>query len=104
MGGAFAYAGAVGAVAAFLTWGQDPLRAPTVRGCAVALPVVIALAFGAASGVASTRDYATDPRTLAADVTVCVLVFLAGAALTRALVLLRAGASQRPSASPTNAW
>jgi len=83
VGAFFAYAGAVGAVAAALHWRLDPAVTRTVRSLAAALPVATAGAVGATVIYSSRQDFSTDLRVVLADVVVAAGVFAAGVALVR---------------------
>ncbi|MDX6486383.1 MAG: hypothetical protein QOF43_1536 [Gaiellaceae bacterium] len=83
VGAVFAYAGAVGAVAAVLHWRFDPALARTVRSLATALPVCTAAAVGAAVLFASSRDFATSMDVVFADAAVAATVLALGVALVR---------------------
>jgi hypothetical protein len=79
----FAYAGAVGAVAAALYWRLDPALRATVRLLAFALPGAVALAVAATVAFAATRDFSTSTRVVGADVVVAAFVLGASVAALR---------------------
>jgi hypothetical protein len=83
VGAAFAYAGAVGAVAAVLQWRFDLALVRTVQSLAMALPVCTAAAVGAAVLFASTRDFATSTDVVFADAAVAATVLASGVVLVR---------------------
>jgi hypothetical protein len=83
VGAVFAYAGAVGAVAAVLHWRLDPAFARTVRSLATTLPVCTAAAVGSAVLFASTRDYSTSINVVLADAAVAATVLASGVAFVR---------------------
>lgn len=95
VGAAFAYAGAVGAVAAVLHWRFDLALARTVRSLAMALPIFTAAAVGSAMLFASTRDFSTSIDVVFADAAVAATVLASGVALVRyrAVRRERAGSS-----------
>jgi hypothetical protein len=83
VGALFAYAGAVGAVAAVLHWRFDPALVRTVRLLATVLPVCTAAALGTAIVFASTRNFATSMDVVFADAAVAATVLASGVALVR---------------------
>lgn len=83
VGALFAYAGAVGAVAAALHWRFDPALSRTVRALAVGLPLATAAAIAATVAFASTRGFSTALPVVLADVAVAAAVFSCGVALVR---------------------
>jgi len=83
LGAVFAYAGAVGAVAATLSWRFDPALSRTIRSLALALPVATAAAVGATIAFSSTQGFSTELAVVVADVVVAAAMFACGVALTR---------------------
>jgi hypothetical protein len=89
VGAVFAYAGAVGAVAAVLHWRFDPALARTVRSLATTLPVCTVAAVGAAMLFASTRNFSTSTHMVFADAAVAASVLASGVALVRCRAVRR---------------
>jgi len=83
LGAVFAYAGAVGAVAAALHLRLDPVVGRTVHRLAVTLPVATVAAVGATILYSSTTNFSTNFNVVVADVVVATTVFAASAALVR---------------------
>ena len=83
LGAMFAYAGAVGAVAAALSRRFDPAFAPTVRALAFTLPLAALAAVAATVAFASTRDFSTDLSIVVAEMVVAGTVFACGVAFAR---------------------
>jgi hypothetical protein len=83
LGAVFAYAGAVGAVAAALHLRLDPVVGRTVRRLAATLPVATVAAVGATILYSSTTNFSTDFNVVVTDVVIATTVFAASAALVR---------------------
>lgn len=83
LGALFAYAGAVGAVAAALHLRLDPAVGRTVRRLAATLPVATVAAVGATILYSSTTNFSTNFNVVVADVVIATTVFAASAALVR---------------------
>jgi len=83
LGAVFAYAGAVGAVAAALHLRLDSVVGRTVHRLAVALPVATVASIGATILYSSTTNFSTDFNVVVTDVVVATTVFAASAALVR---------------------
>ena len=83
LGAAFAYAGAVGAVAAALLLADDHVARRTIRALAVGLPAGTALAVGAAIAVAAQTQLTTGMNAGVAEAIVAAGVFAVSAAAIR---------------------
>lgn len=99
LGAVFAYAGAVGAVAAALHLRSDPVVSPTVSSLAAALPVATAASVAATILYSSTRGFSTELAVVLADAAVAGGVF----ALSVASVRLHAVRRERSRIVPQQA-
>jgi hypothetical protein len=89
LGALFAYAGAVGAVAAALRWRLDPLTWPTVRSLTAALPVGTVASIAATVVYSASRGFSTDGLVVVGDVTVATGCFAATVAAVRLIAVRR---------------
>jgi hypothetical protein len=85
LGAAFAYAGALAAVRAVLTWRHDPAAGSTVRALTAWLPLVVLGTIAATITFSWLLGHSTSARVVVADVVVAAAALAFGAALVRAL-------------------
>jgi hypothetical protein len=83
LGAIIAYAGALAAVSAWLSWRLDPARGRTLRYLALGMPLGTAAAVFATIAFAFTQDYSTQRSVVLADAAVAAMVFACGVAVLR---------------------
>jgi hypothetical protein len=83
LGAVIAYAGALAAISAWLSWRLDPARGRTLRYLALGLPFGTAAAVFFAVAFAFTQDFSTQRSVVLADGAVAVLVFAFSVAVLR---------------------
>jgi hypothetical protein len=104
VGGVFAYAGAIAAVAGLLHWTDDPAASLTVRLLGMLLPFGAIASIATTIAFASTRSFSTDHRTVLADVIIASVVFACAVAAIRFRAVRQqrhAGGHAQP---PLGAW
>lgn len=89
IGAAFATAGAVAAVGAYLRWQDDTAVATTLRLLAVALPLGTAAAVGSAMVLAWTQKFSTDGAVVLSEVVTGGAIFAAVVAVGRVAAVSR---------------
>ncbi|MDX6437718.1 MAG: hypothetical protein QOF45_301 [Gaiellaceae bacterium] len=94
VGAAFAYAGAVAGVGAYLRWREDTVVAPTLQLLIVALPFGTAAAIGSAIALAWTQEFSTGGVVVISEVVVGGAIFAAAVGLGRAAAVSRSGGTR----------
>ena len=83
LGAVIAYAGALAAVSAWLSWRLDPARGRTLRYLALGMPLGTAAAVFSAVAFAYTQGFSTQRAVVFADAAVAAMVFAFSVALLR---------------------
>jgi hypothetical protein len=83
LGAVIAYAGALAAVSAWLSWRLDPARKRTLRYLALGMPFGTAAAVFTTVAFAFTQDYSTQRSVVLADVAVAAIVLACSVAVLR---------------------
>jgi hypothetical protein len=94
VGAAFAYAGAVAGVGAYLRWRADTAVARTLQLLIVALPFGTAAAIGSAMALAWTQDFSTAGAVVLSEALVGAAIFATAVGLGRVAAVSRFGGTR----------